>query len=197
MSCSFLILFLFTQKCYSQKDSSDFLNKNTFRVLVGGFGSKSTYEKGFCASFNYERVLANRLTLNNLASLVLFRGRKQNRHETETSFNLNISSELRYYFLLKRNQMQDRPYANMRAFYTGINFYALSNRIAKFYTEKENWHMGQAGMHIRVGWQKQFDRAFINLYGGAHIGLKKFVRTPTETDEFENLNYGFRVGYLF
>ena len=178
-----IIVFFIGLQGIAQIDTLSKPNKVDVRVVVGvplayPFVAANLL---FSAEYKTARIPISVLakvgpTLNNGETSPPFTGLNAGR---SASFNFLLAVEGRYYFLLSKKYQQYYPQIRNWGPYVGIEQQLLTNYWAKTADLPPlNAEPGRVSTFLNVGWQKQFNRFYINTSFGVALFQKSLENNP-------------------
>lgn len=189
-------IILFAQKNKNSKDV--YIKRDIFRV---GFIAPifPDYETNAILVGSYEHGFSNSFTLYNQVGIGAYNqwfGTSVERRQS--SWHVFGSSELRYYYGIKRRLKKEKVYKNYSGAYLSVQHTILSNAITVVDITKENTIQGFGMTYANLGYQIQNGKVCLGAYFGAR--LTEGIDYSINSYEGRTLPYmhgGISIAYVF
>lgn len=118
---------------------------------------------------------------------------------TQAQYGILGSTELRYFYSLKRRESKGKVTRNFSGWYIGLEPFFLSNSIAASNTTVAEKN-GSKGVFVNLGFQKQSGK---HLYGGFFTGFAPYISNLSKIEPLEPYSnkrtpfwIGLSLGYV-
>jgi hypothetical protein len=152
-------------------------------------------------AFQYEREIKRPFTfvLSGGASIdIQTFGDLYNSNNSKYQFDMGAlaSAEVRYYFTLNHRIKKQKPVHNFSAFYFSIEQFIASNPFIFINQKKSQGLAGSVQTFLNIGWQKQFQSLYFNIYIGPAI-IQKTLSKQFPNTTSQRIHSGLAIGLSF
>jgi hypothetical protein len=176
-------------------DSSFFTtNQNIFRVAITE-PTLPNYQTDFIVSGNCEKKISNQFSaLVKLGCGSVFKKFGPPDNPYQSSYHLVTSLEARYFYSQKRRIRKYRPTYNFSGSYISLENNYISNPFALINLKAENTVKSNYNTFLNLGYQRQYQRLYLNMY----FGLSIWGQSEYNTNNFQKaFQGGVGLGYVF
>lgn len=180
------------------RDTISSISKNIFRLVLSKRDNVPLWGYTFSSlGFQYERPLNNAFTvlfetglyddINTFGNLD-----DPSKSKYQYSFSAFGSLEARYYFNLIHRIKKKKSVHNLSACYISLQEYVQTNPFAFINQKASQAPAGNLQTFLNLGWQKQYQSLYLNVYGGPAVSRRSFG-----TDYLNGFHAGVSIGYVF